>query len=426
MKKINILIAEDSTSLGELLCSALNNEGYQTDLAVNGKEAFIKYQEKSYDLIITDIIMPEMNGSDLIARIKGIDENAIIIVMSGTTDSSTIVDVMKKAVFDYIIKPVKIEDLIIRVNRALEHKKFVQLNQLVEKEKIIRMEKQLDWYKWHESFMDKKKDVSNKSLFYSLRTSFAQGAGFGSLLSIMDLIQSSSVKENNFYKIKGPLFDMLLENVTVAKKGFKIFSEIDLLGKDTLDMEEITGDEYYDTINNIIIELKKYSEINGNKLLLCDKKDTFLNAIISVNKEYITKALNEIITNALKFSRKKADIAVMISVEEDYLTTVVINHPAVIKDDIVGIPIEYENIVFEPFFRISKVLYENYDSLDYGLGLTLTEKIIKTHNGKIAISNVMDHSSIIDATSNVENLTQKKDPITIVSCEIQLPLQTRA
>jgi len=112
-------------------------------------------------------------------------------------------------------------------------------------------------------------------------------------------------------------------------------------------------------------------------------------------------------------------------VEEDYLTTVVINHPAVIKDDVVGIPIEYENIVFEPFFRISKVLYENYDSLDYGLGLTLTEKIIKTHNGKIAISNVMDHSSIIDATSNVENLTQKKDPITIVSCEIQLPLQTR-
>jgi len=425
MDKISILIAEDSAALGELLLGALNGEGHDIDLVVNGKEAFEKYQEKSYDLVITDIIMPELNGLELITKIKGINENALIIVMSGTTDSSMIVDVMKTNIFDYIIKPVKIDDFMVKINRALEHKKFVQLNQLVEKEKILRMEQQLDWYKWHENFMDKEKQVSDKSLFYSLRTSFAQGAGFGSLLSVMDLIESSSIKEENFYKIKAPLFDMLLDNVKIAKRGFQVFSEIDLLGKNTLEMENVSGDEYYNTISGIVEELQKYCEINHNKILLCDKKLTFSNVSIIANLEYIKRALSEIIINALKFSRKNTDIAIMISVEEECLTTVVINHPAPAKDDILGIPFEYENIVFEPFFRISKVLYESYDSLDYGLGLTLTEKIIKKHNGKISISNVLDHSSVIDSNKNTEAITQKKDPITIVSCETQLPLQKK-
>ncbi len=59
-----------------------------------------------------------------------------------------------------------------------------------------------------------------------------------------------------------------------------------------------------------------------------------------------------------------------------------------------GIPFEYENLVFEPFFRLSEFTLEQFNTLDYGLGLTIVEKIIMKLGGKISVSNIVDYSNL--------------------------------
>jgi K+-sensing histidine kinase KdpD len=80
--------------------------------------------------------------------------------------------------------------------------------------------------------------------------------------------------------------------------------------------------------------------------------------------------------------------------QDDKLVISVINDIPVSERGHKGIPMGYENIVFEPFFRLSKVVYEDYKTLDYGLGLTLVEKIVTSCGGKIALGNINDYSDI--------------------------------
>jgi len=74
-----------------------------------------------------------------------------------------------------------------------------------------------------------------------------------------------------------------------------------------------------------------------------------------------------------------------------------------------GIPKEYEKVVFEPFYRLSKLVYEKYNTLDFGIGLTFVEKIVARHGGEIFAENIVDYSDIT------------KDPQVKVNLMISLP-----
>ncbi len=79
--------------------------------------------------------------------------------------------------------------------------------------------------------------------------------------------------------------------------------------------------------------------------------------------------------------------------EDDLFYFSFINEPDISDTETSGIPFGYENLVFEPFFRISKFVQEAYNTLDFGIGLTKADIIIKKHNGKIKVFNIKDFSS---------------------------------
>jgi signal transduction histidine kinase len=130
---------------------------------------------------------------------------------------------------------------------------------------------------------------------------------------------------------------------------------------------------------------------------------------VQINSQYFSEAISELILNALKFSRPSTNIMVMIYSQNNTLRISVINDPQKTGDDILGIPPEYEKIVFEPFYRISRLVFEKYNSLDFGIGLTFVEKIVTRHGGEIFAENILDYSDI------------RKDPQTKVNLMMSLP-----
>ncbi len=128
MKKYNILIVEDEVDLADSLKQLLNDNYEHIDIALNGQEAMILLEKQSYDLIISDILMPIMSGHELIRslRLKGIQTPVIFMTGNGTKDLMQ--SAIKLGAVDFIDKPVTIAILKEVISATLEieqHKKNI-------------------------------------------------------------------------------------------------------------------------------------------------------------------------------------------------------------------------------------------------------------------------------------------------------------
>jgi two-component system response regulator PilR (NtrC family) len=122
MKKIEgrILVVDDEKSMREILQIFLRNEGYEVTTANNGEVAVEALKKDIFDLVITDMKMPRMDGLELIKNIKEMTpETAVILITAfGTTESA--IDAMKHGAYDYIQKPFQMNDIRLIVKNALE------------------------------------------------------------------------------------------------------------------------------------------------------------------------------------------------------------------------------------------------------------------------------------------------------------------
>ena len=122
MKKLNItvLYAEDDPDLREKFKKILSKKFDTLLVAENGREGYELYQEHKPDLILSDIQMPEMNGLDMIAKIKKIDKSAKAIIMSAFSNSNYFLDAISVGVQSYLIKPVETKRLFSAIDEIAE------------------------------------------------------------------------------------------------------------------------------------------------------------------------------------------------------------------------------------------------------------------------------------------------------------------
>jgi len=120
MDKINILIVDDEIDLCQNLSELLEEEEkYNVSIANNGKEGLIKIKEEIPDLVLLDIKMPEMNGIEILEKIKAIDKDTLVIMLTAYQTVDSAVKSMKLGAYDYITKPFEFEKLKISIKRAL-------------------------------------------------------------------------------------------------------------------------------------------------------------------------------------------------------------------------------------------------------------------------------------------------------------------
>jgi putative nucleotidyltransferase with HDIG domain len=111
-QSLSILYVEDETELRESFMGFLNKIFLHVESAENGKKALEKYREKKYDIVITDIQMPVMNGIELIRHIRDINEYQEIIVISAYTDAEFLTQSIQLSVTGYIIKPINFDQIL--------------------------------------------------------------------------------------------------------------------------------------------------------------------------------------------------------------------------------------------------------------------------------------------------------------------------
>ncbi len=121
MRKSRLLVVDDDESLRWVTKVQMEQSGYTVDAAPDGREALELLQQNSADLVITDLMMPGMSGLDLLKEIRSEYPDLAVIVVTAFGTVETAVEAMKAGAYDYITKPVNIDELKLIVSRALEH-----------------------------------------------------------------------------------------------------------------------------------------------------------------------------------------------------------------------------------------------------------------------------------------------------------------
>ncbi len=129
-----ILIVDDEQSMRELLSIMLRKEGFDVVTADNGESAIKAVQADIYDLVITDIRMPNIDGIDLLRAVKEISPETVVIVITAYATTETAVDALKLGAYDYITKPFKNEEIKLVVQKALEKRLLRKENILLRRE----------------------------------------------------------------------------------------------------------------------------------------------------------------------------------------------------------------------------------------------------------------------------------------------------
>ena len=128
MDKKVILIVEDDPTVGESLRLLLKKKGHQTLLAANGKEGLQLFRHEVVDLVITDVVMPKMDGIELLEAVKGLRPETEVIVISAQGTIEKAVQAMKLGAFDFIEKPINPRVISLLVDRALEKQTLILQN----------------------------------------------------------------------------------------------------------------------------------------------------------------------------------------------------------------------------------------------------------------------------------------------------------
>jgi DNA-binding NtrC family response regulator len=123
-----IHVIDDEPIIHDVLHQLLTSEGYEVEISASGEEALQKYPGPAFDLVLLDLLMPGMSGLEVLTAVKKIQPEAVIIIITAYASVESAIEAMKIGAFDYIQKPFKHEELLLTIDRALEHKTLREEN----------------------------------------------------------------------------------------------------------------------------------------------------------------------------------------------------------------------------------------------------------------------------------------------------------
>ncbi len=275
--KEKILIVDDEKIVRESLFHWFEEEGYEVDTAEDGESALRKFEKIKFDLLLVDMKMPGMSGLELLARIKAIDTESVVILITAFASVPTAISALKNGAYDYVTKPVDPDELAHLVQKALEQKALkLENKQLKENiEEIIKPDNLIG-----ESYQMKK--------IYELIHTVAPGdttvmirgeSGTGKELVAKAIHINSKRKYFPIIPVNcGALAESLLESELFGhEKGaftgaqFKRKGKFEMADGGTIFLDEIGSVSLKMQIELLrVIESKQFNRVGGNELIKSD------------------------------------------------------------------------------------------------------------------------------------------------------------
>ena len=126
----NILVVEDDGDLNRAVCSFLNKSGYSASGCLNANDAYNEMYGKTFDLIISDIMMPDIDGYEFVKTVRELNEDIPILFMTARDDFSSKQRGYRIGIDDYMVKPIDLDELFLRIGALLKRAKIASSHRL--------------------------------------------------------------------------------------------------------------------------------------------------------------------------------------------------------------------------------------------------------------------------------------------------------
>lgn len=346
-----ILIVDDIPTNLEILGNTLINGNYKVAIAENGQEAIDMLEYIHPDLILLDVMMPELNGFQVCEKLKKSEKtkDIPIIFLTARTETEDIVNGFQSGGVDYITKPFNSPELLARVHTHLELKKTQHL-MAGQNEELKHLNKLKDEFLGMAAH-DMRNPLSTIEATSSLLLDISSERLTDQEIKFLQNIQKSAQYMNK-------LLNDLLDLRAIESGKLKL---------------ELNGENYI----NFLEENIKFNQVLADKKRISLHLKTEDNIPhISFDRNKLTQVMDNLISNAVKFSYGDTNVIVEVKRYNDSIVTSVI-------DEGQGIPENELSDIFKEFHKSSVKATDGEKSTR--LGLAITKKILEGHGGNIGV-----------------------------------------
>jgi signal transduction histidine kinase/ligand-binding sensor domain-containing protein len=368
-----ILVTEDNADVRGYIVGILEEHGYRTAKAVDGVDGLNKARVRRPHLILSDVMMPRMDGMEFCRQVKADDvmqHTPFILLTARATHESTIQG-LDSGADDYLPKPFNVGELLARISNLLKGRQNQQvlaeqreaLNRRVEEQVAIILDQRQSY---EENILDERdravaashlKQTILDNVSHEFRTPLTAIMGFAGILG--DTVGSEDREFVDTIKENG---ERLLETLDGLLRLAHLKAESDLTARVRVEMGSLVG--------KIVDATRKEMGSPDHEITFDGGSEP---ALAEINRSAMESALEAVIENAVKFTPAGV-IDVRVRRKEDGVAISV-------SDTGIGVPASRMDEVFEPFKQLSEGLTRNYGGV--GIGLSVARQLIMDHGGTI-------------------------------------------
>ncbi len=369
-KNFKILVVDDDDALRGLIANWVTSMGHHCETVEDGQKAVDYLSNTSCDLVLTDMIMPNMDGMQLLKHIKEKHTDISVIVLTGYSNEYSYVDVVQAGAADFITKPFMRDEFSAKLDRVLKERRLLE---------------ELRESKNKAEASSKAKTAFLNVISHELKTPMNGIIGFTQLLSEAELppdkkkyVKMVSISADRLMKFISQILDF--STIESGKNDMKIchfhlgnvFEEIFITAKPKSEKK------------GIVLNLE-IAEVLSGKLLFGDQL-------------VLVQILYNLIDNAIKFTDYGSIEIKVKKVKELCKDTIELQFS--IKDSGCGIDPEKQGAIFDPFTQAEEYMTRKHEGA--GLGLAICAKLVSMVSGKIWLESSLGEGSTFYFTAKMK------------------------
>jgi signal transduction histidine kinase len=351
-----ILIVDDEAAQMKALSTTLREEGYETTAFTNADEALDALQEGQFDLILTDLMMPQMDGIEVLSKAFEKDPNLMGVVMTGHGTIDTAVAAMKAGAFDYVLKPFQLKTMLPILKRALVVRDLRMENAALQK-RVEERTQEIERANQELEVANRELDAFAQSISHDLRAPLRGMAGYSQ--QIIDEYSAIIPKKGM----------ALLEWITesAAQTG-RLVDDLLIFCKYTRQPVERQPVNVSVIVRQVLEDMSEEREGRDVEIRMGALPDCI------GDPSLLRQVWFNLLSNAHKFTRKREHAIIEIGCQEQPTELVYF-----VQDNGAGFDMQHAAHLFGVFKRLHH--QEEFDGT--GVGLSLTDRIIRRHGGRI-------------------------------------------
>ena len=365
MDPARLLIVDDEENLRTSLCQAFRMEGYEVTGAADAQEALALIQEANFDVLLSDLMMPGLDGLSLLEKARVLMPEAVIILMTGQATVESAIRALKGGAYDYILKPFKLEEIFHVVGRGLEQQRLRRENLA-----LAEINRRL-------TEIDQIKSDLLSAITHEFRTPLTIIYGW------MDLLLSEQF---------GALSGGLQEGVEAIGHSARRLGRLiaNLLAYVEFEREEAALQRQVVDLGEILraVAAQLSSEYAEKRVRV-----EFLREVPAVSlradPEKLTLLFSNLVENAIKFNLAGGRVLLEATAADGVATVAITNtHGRIAEERLARL--------FEPFTQGDMTLTRAAGGL--GLGLSVARAIVGAHAGRIAFRQAEPQGTTVSVT----------------------------